>query len=802
MNESNIEVSVVIPTAFDNIEYLQQALASIERCTAMTYEIIVVLNGDQPKSRKICEAYSVRIVELEENYGFGVAMNAGFEEAKGECIVAMNDDVILTKDWDIYLREVLETFHTKNPLPRAGLVGPCTNFAGGVQNVPIPGLTLENLEETAVKFREENKENWIPSIFVSGFCFMFSREFYNDMLDKYGHFFDADTFPIGGAEDNDLCVRAIYNGWSPVVVGTCYVYHFGQRTTSKFKEEIAGGVKNLYHLYEKWKPKEEQILGALYRVKLTRPEHVEDWVRSFRNAYTFADRIYILDDQSNKELWPEEELKEIEDKIVWLERRKKKQLESDDRQDLYARAREDGCDWVISIDHDEVFEDKFDYDYAHRLMRNPRPSVLAYIFHWYHLWNDENHWRADGNRGKFLGARMVRCLPKFYIPKRAFHVGNIPQLPKHSMDMTTVRIRHYGQMREDERERKMEYYEESDPVKDPKLIGNEDYSHLVDESNAILMPWQEDCSISLITIMKNEEVGLHHYLSQYWSFFDEIVLVDTGSTDRSIELAEMFGAKVIKHKWTENFSDARNKALRAARCDWITHIDIDEDIPEIQKVRRMVESSSADGYMFYVNNILPNGKSAMSETVRIMRNHGKWYYTGYVHETVDESIKQNKLKVFRSTTGITHRGFLKAPDQMKAKLANYLRMNLRQIQDFPNDGRGYYNAALHFAEAGFREVAVFLLERAVQLNPKFLQAVNELAMFHADESYKLFKYLLSLIPDDHALTPMFRDSLERLSGVREERTAIDKTHVAEVLQEEEFHEIGKQLAKLAEGRTK
>jgi glycosyltransferase involved in cell wall biosynthesis len=789
------EISIVIPTYRDNVKYLQGVLESLERNTTQDYEVIVVLNGPQKKSGKIAEAYGAKVLELPENRGYGGAMNEGFAIAKGDYIVGSNDDVLFTPQWDLALREVVDTFHQVHPYPKAGIVGPCTNFAGGAQHNPIPGLTPENLDDVAVRFRQENQGNWMCTGFISGFCFMVPRKIYDLLMKKDGFFFDEETFPLGGAEDNDLCVRIVRSGYSPVIVGTCYIYHYGSRTINKYFPELGHGINNLYYLYKKWQEdaKEQKILGALYRVKIDEEFMKEDWLLSLEKTYEFSDRIYILN--NNSKIWPsEEELAPYQDKIVRVITKQKhtEQIESDDRQELYQAAYKDGCDWVISIDHDEIFEDKFDYEYAHRLMQSPQPMVNGFVFHWYHFWNDMGYWRSDGNRGEFQGLRMIRCLPNFYIPKREFHVGNVPQIPQHSFCLTSVRIKHTGQMRKEERERKFNWYDKNDLVKDPALIGAENYDHVKDETHAIIEPWIEDNSISLTTIMKDEEIGLNHYFNQYWSFADEIVLVDTGSTDRSVELAEMWGAKVIHQEWENDFSKARNVGLKECSMNWILHLDIDEDVPELGKVRRMTDFAS-EGWLFYVNNFMPDGNSALSETVRLMKNTGKWFYTGYVHETVDEAIKINKIKIHRATTGINHRGFLKAKHQMKDKLSNYLRMNLRQVQDYPDDARGYYNAAMHLLEAGFDDLGIDMLKTAMHYSQKFFQPVSELAQLRVNEAFELYSHLNTILPESHAMVPIFKDVMQKLEPLVQKKEPIEQTHVLEVLQEPEFSQFREKI---------
>ena len=78
-----------------------------------------------------------------------------------------------------------------------------------------------------------------------------------------------------------------------------------------------------------------------------------------------------------------------------------------------------------------------------------------------------------------------------------------------------------------------------------------------------------NASISLCMIVKNEEENLPRCLDSVRDVVDEIVIVDTGSTDRTVEIAESYGAKVFYHPWEGSFSKARNYSLKYATCDWI-----------------------------------------------------------------------------------------------------------------------------------------------------------------------------------------------------------------------------------------
>ena len=83
-------------------------------------------------------------------------------------------------------------------------------------------------------------------------------------------------------------------------------------------------------------------------------------------------------------------------------------------------------------------------------------------------------------------------------------------------------------------------------------------------------------SLSACMIVKNEEKFLAQCLNSIKDAVDEIIIVDTGSTDKTVEIAQSFGAKVYHHPWRNSFSEARNHSLSYATCDWILQIDADE----------------------------------------------------------------------------------------------------------------------------------------------------------------------------------------------------------------------------------
>ena len=98
-------------------------------------------------------------------------------------------------------------------------------------------------------------------------------------------------------------------------------------------------------------------------------------------------------------------------------------------------------------------------------------------------------------------------------------------------------------------------------------------------------------TISLCMITKNEENCLEQCLNSVKEIADEIIIVDTGSTDKTKEIAKKFNAKIFDFKWCDDFSAARNESLKHAAKDWILVLDADEIIEkkDLEKIRNIIE---------------------------------------------------------------------------------------------------------------------------------------------------------------------------------------------------------------------
>ncbi|MCM0593934.1 MAG: glycosyltransferase [Gloeotrichia echinulata DVL01] len=146
-------------------------------------------------------------------------------------------------------------------------------------------------------------------------------------------------------------------------------------------------------------------------------------------------------------------------------------------------------------------------------------------------------------------------------------------------------------------------------------------------------------NLSLCMIVKNEAATLPKCLSSVQNVVDEIVVVDTGSSDRTVEIATAYGAKVHRFQWCNDFSAARNAALKYVTGDWILVLDADETLtPEIvPQIRSVIESPE---YLLInlVRREVGAEQSPYSLVSRLFRNHPDMRFSRPYHALIDDSV--------------------------------------------------------------------------------------------------------------------------------------------------------------------
>ena len=146
--------------------------------------------------------------------------------------------------------------------------------------------------------------------------------------------------------------------------------------------------------------------------------------------------------------------------------------------------------------------------------------------------------------------------------------------------------------------------------------------------------------ISQCMIVKNEEANIERALSWGKGVVSEQIVVDTGSTDRTVEIAERMGAKIYHFEWIDDFAAAKNFAISKAKYEWIALLDADEyfleeDAKKLLFYVRQLQNKDYDAILsswVHLNN--ENQVMAVGTQSRVFRNRPGLRYVGRVHETI------------------------------------------------------------------------------------------------------------------------------------------------------------------------
>jgi glycosyltransferase involved in cell wall biosynthesis len=239
-------------------------------------------------------------------------------------------------------------------------------------------------------------------------------------------------------------------------------------------------------------------------------------------------------------------------------------------------------------------------------------------------------------------------------------------------------------------------------------------------------------TLSACIIVKNEEKILEQCLDSIKDVVNEIIIVDTGSTDNTVEIAKRYTNRVYFHEWQNDFSEARNYSLQYATGDWILIIDADEKLEkdDIPILRHTLKRNEYNSIYFSVLSDIPSGISK-NYSQRVFRR-GKGYYDGIIH---------NQL-VCEGDTVVTdirmyHYGYNLNPEQMQKKFKRTESLLKKQLADNPNFGFAWMNLVRIYKCQKLWDDVIKTAEEALNTKREFLDGVAY-QMITYDMAYALF----------------------------------------------------------------
>ncbi|MRR05563.1 MAG: glycosyltransferase [Deltaproteobacteria bacterium] len=774
-------VSIVILT-FNQLDKTRDCLKSIQRHTPELHEIIVVDNGSTdstlPWLKEACACNdSYMLIENTENRGFAAGCNQGIAAARGDYVLLLNNDVVVTKDWLGGLLECLRA------TPDSGIVGPMTNNISGIQQVPdVRYSSTAELDAFAAQFRERNRHQRIPYRRIVGFCMLFRKS----LTDEIGMLDEA--FGTGNFEDDDLCLRAAIAGYRNVIAGDVFIHHVGNASFRGNNFDYVSTLTGNGRLFrEKWsRPVTDEQEGKKIITLKTlekadslfqRGDHdgmietiLQEGIRqiSGENRFYLALAGYLLDLGRHKDAF--DVLAELPESC-----------REETRHVLTGRALSGMGRLEEALSQGEA-----------ALRMNARSAQA------YHLLGLLAESQGQPNQAEFFWKKALECDPGYGEPSTSLGMLAVNSSHNESgLDLLeqgfllsplvseTILRYHTAASASGEYERAEILFREKHRIypqhrtihfllidllirqkktaealteieeacvvfgsTDGMLAAGLELRRSIGPMSIPVEKQDSGTSVSLCMIMKNEQDNLARCLKSLKPVVDEIIITDTGSTDHSREIAELFGARLFEFPWNGDFSTARNVSLEHATGNWILVMDADEVISVLDhsRFRQLVSNSPPEGvaydivtrnYMFNINlekwrpndGLYPEEAGAgwtPSNKVRLFPSLPGIRFENPVHEMVDLSIAASEIPILQTDIPVHHYGYLDKERQKRKGEEYYLLGKKKLEQNGDNDFRALCELAVQAAGIGRYQEAIDLWQRVLAINSSYPLALFNL----------------------------------------------------------------------------
>ena len=244
---SNGLASIIVPCR-NQLAFTRECVRAITAHTTPPWELVIVNDGSSDGTATYVDALQdadpkrVIVVSHTASQGFPTSCNHGLNAARGNYLVLLNNDAVVTEGWLDHLIALAESD------PKIGLVGPMSNYASPPQLVSgVPYRNVEEMHCFAGQWRRERLGRWFTCEKLSGFCLLMKRNVFEQLggLDE--------RFGLGFFDDDDLCFRARKAGFELAVAFDCFVHHFGSRTIATLGIDTEALLQtNSERFAEKW----------------------------------------------------------------------------------------------------------------------------------------------------------------------------------------------------------------------------------------------------------------------------------------------------------------------------------------------------------------------------------------------------------------------------------------------------------------------------------------------------------------------------------------------------------------------
>jgi glycosyltransferase involved in cell wall biosynthesis len=820
-NKKDILASIII-SASGNQKHIKRCVESIKKHTSEPFEIIFVDNGSKKGVLKwlrsaVKENANYKLVEVEKNACPSKYYNEGIGASTGEYVVLLHDDVVVSDRW---FTGMLRCF---NRAPDTGIVGPMTNNTEGIQrDIGADYRSLDHFDGYAKAFLEKNMYRQVPVTNVSGFCLMFKRA----IIEGIGGFdeqFNSEEFML-----KDFCSRTELDGYRNIIASDVFVHHNNKQKRVHDKMALLAGDREIFS--EKWNNTHSQdsTRNKLITLELMKKAEefnekgqasraVDTFLKGIGNSpddkrlYYALSKILIDAKQFKDALDVLNEMPPSEDDI------KKVELTGYCMEGMgrYDEANE-YADRALSLNalsasalnlKGILAYTKGDMQASEAFFRKAIESDPGYGVPYKNL----GSLKSNSEQGEALNLfeksfilspdvidiatdyhAAISAVEEYERGEKRFreacylHPNN--KMIKYKLIDTLIKQEKYdAAMKEIEEAMNLFALENgflSAALQVRQRLGSEGINRKSDKKG----------TVSLCMIVKDEEEHLAKCLASVKPIVDEMIVVDTGSTDRTKDIARVFGARVYDFKWSNDFSEARNFSMSKASGEWIFVIDADEVISSLdyRNFLRLVRKSTSKmvAYAFMTRNyttdvnqvkwIANDGKYPKedagsgwtpSHKVRLFPNDNRIRFEYPVHELVENSLKRSDIRIKKCNIPVHHYGKLNQ-EKSASKGEEYYRIGRKKLDEKGDEIEALRELAVQAQALGKYDESIELWERFVAMQPDTPLAFINMGAAYCklgkyEDALKTAKRALKLAPDTREA--LYNYSLSKLHLGRAEQ---------------------------------
>ncbi|MGD9053168.1 MAG: glycosyltransferase [Desulfobacterales bacterium] len=749
---------------------VKECLKSIQVHTAAPYQLLLIDRdtgkGIQKWAQQLAEANDdYHLIACTRQAGWAECINQAVEKADGELIVLMHNDVVLPEGW---LNTFLMGIHFE---PNTGVVGPMCNRVAGIQQIiQTDESDRTDFEATAAAFYEQNRHRRVSVTKLSDICLVFRRE----LVEKIGSF--DKQYASAEICVEDFCNRAAAAGYKNWVAADTYVYHYDRhKAQKKFAANNSASTEDRKIYKEKWNGAPTPEARAFQTVQLlakaeefSQKGQIDQAVETLlvgigthaedkRPYYALAEILLAAKRFQDAK----EALNEIPSTNGDAEPQKLELLGYAEEGLANHKASQACVEQLLAINprHAPALNLKGNLAYhdadpssAEKYFKRAIDADPGYAkpFTNMGILQMEAGRHADALNSIEMGFRLcptdldiathyhslVTEIAGFEnaepVAREAAALYPNNQKVKYMLIDFMIQQGKY-ELAMPEIEDAIIRFGLEDGILGAALKIREKLGPMTVDKSAKKVP------VSLCMIIKDEEKYLARCLASVKPIVDEMIVVDTGSNDRSKDIAVTFGARVYTYDWQNDFAAARNFSISKASGDWILILDGDEVISPLdhEQFNKMVakKPKAPVAYSITTRNYNPLANIVgwvsndgnypaeeatigwlPSEKVRLFYGKDQIWFEGAVHEMVDPVLKRNTIEIKKCNIPVHHYGRLDKK-KLDRKGEIYFEIGQKKLAEMGEDPNALRELAIQATILERNQEGLDLWKRLLALNP-------------------------------------------------------------------------------------